>query len=309
MTYAAPEVIASQDRKAYTQACDLWSMGVLTYVMLCGKPPFWGTREQHYRSAKNERYPFKGDPWDKMNPDCLDFVRVLLKADPAKRLTMNDCLSHNWLKNPPPENSSQTASVLGNLKNFTAQTTFTRLCITAVARQLDHKHLKDIHQVFKELDSDGNGVLSVDEVRKGIGALGGDVAKVEELFSKMDMDGSKNIDYTEFCAAAMGEKAVSQDEMLWAAFKTFDVDNSGSISVENLRQILDNADVQDQWSAETCKDVGQEIVSRFDSDGDGLICFEDFQKMMSKNWNKAHDETMKAHNILAQVAALDISTL
>lgn len=314
MTYAAPEVIASQDRKAYSEACDLWSIGVLTYVMLCGKPPFWGTREQHYRAAKNERYPLKDDPWDKMNPDAIDFVKRLLKADPNKRLPITECSQHNWIKNQATlsDSSSVSVGVMNNLKNFTNQTTFTKLCITAVARQLDHKHLKDIHQVFKELDADGNGVLSVDEVRAGIRKIGGDSADVEcveQMFKKMDMDGSKSIDYTEFCAAAMGEKAVSQDEMLWAAFKTFDVDNTGTISVDNLKTLLDNADVQNEWSPEVCREVGQDIVTKYDSDGDGNISFADFQKMMEKNWSKSQTHNVNARDILAQVNSLDLSAI
>merc|ERR1719310_1364824 len=119
MTYAAPEVIASQDRKVYTEACDIWSKGVLTYVMLCGKPPFWGTREQHYRAARNERYPFSDPPWDTMNPQAKDFVRGCLKATPADRLPIGDCVKHPWVVSASTEGSTEHRSaVIGNLKCF-----------------------------------------------------------------------------------------------------------------------------------------------------------------------------------------------
>merc|ERR1719408_586717 len=169
MTYAAPEVISSQDRKVYTEACDLWSTGVMTYVMLCGKPPFWGTREQHYKAAKNERYPFKDAPWDKMNNQAKDFVARLLKASPSKRMPIKDACAHQWLHSQHHDHatSEASASVFASLQNFTAQSTFKRMCITAVARQLDHTHLKDIHQVFRDMDQNGDGVLSLEEVKSG----------------------------------------------------------------------------------------------------------------------------------------------
>merc|ERR1719446_1883523 len=133
MTYAAPEVIASKDQFIYTEACDIWSLGVLTYVMLCGKPPFWGQRKQLYNTAMNERYPFKGDPWDKMNPDAKDFIKKLLRAKPENRPNISAVVQHPWLLSPPAESCSKTnQTVLSNLKNFAAKSTFSRLCITAV---------------------------------------------------------------------------------------------------------------------------------------------------------------------------------
>jgi len=314
MTYAAPEVISSQDRRSYTEACDLWSMGVLTYVMLCGKPPFWGTREQHFKAAKNERYPFRDDPWDRMNPQAKDFVKQLLKAKPENRLKIKECVTHPWLATPPAETSECASGVLANLKNYSAQSTFSRMCITAVARQLDHKHLKDIHQVFRSMDKDGNGVLSIAEVTEGIKALGGDASNVQQIFHNIDMDGSNQIDYTEFCAAGLGEKTSLQNDVIWAAFKTFDVDNTGDISVENLRTILDNADVQDVWSADVCKQVGEEVIAKFDKDGDNRIGFEDWRELMTRCWTTKKAETptgkdaqrdsIGAYDILLKVSEL-----
>merc|ERR1719440_1124922 len=223
-------------------------------------------------------------------------------------MNCSDACAHEWLKSAP-ENASvcaeTSATVMNSLKAFAGQSTFTRLCITAVARQLDHKHLKDIHQVFQELDKDGNGVLSIAEVKEGIGKLGaGEGTDVDKLFSTMDIDGFKQIDYTEFCAAAMGERATNQDDILWAAFKTFDVDNTGDLTVDNVKTILDNSDMQDSWTPEVCKEVGMEVIKSFDSAGDGKITFDDFKAMMTKCWNKSNDKSVNALSILSQVSML-----
>jgi len=292
-TYAAPEVICSKELKAYTEKCDLWSLGVLTYVMLCGKPPFWGSQRQHIKNAQAENYPFKGEPWDRMNPKAKDFVHKLIKANPSDRLPIDQVIAHPWLVNrmtDPTHEAENTVQILKNLRQFGTVSTFTRMCITAVAKQLDHKNLRDIHQVFRDMDTEGDGVLSLDEVSNGFKKIFGEDSveykQVGTMFESLDLDGSGNIDYTEFCAAGLGQKQSMQDEILWAAFKTFDLDNTGYIKKSDLQQILDEADVQDIWTPDVCKIVGEEIVDHFDHDGDGQINFGDWKKMMERSWER-----------------------
>lgn len=319
-TYAAPEVITSNNQKAYTAACDLWSLGVLTYVMLCGKPPFWGSQSQHLYNAKHERYPMKGSPWDKMNGDAKDFIKDMLRADPAKRRPITSVIVHPWLTKAVEAEScdADTEEVMNNLRQFSGTSTFERMCISAVARQLDHTHLKDIHGVFRGMDANGDGVLSFKEVSDGFKKIFGEdseeAKKATELCATLDFDGSKCIDYTEFCAAGLGQKAHTQDEVTWAAFKTFDQNNSGYIERAELQQVLDVADMQDVWTADVCKKVSQEMMQVFDNDGDGRISFEDWKAIMLRCWDRKADgsgvtmaETgggLNAYQLLQQVSAL-----
>lgn len=299
-TYAAPEVILSQNIKTYTQACDLWSLGVLTYVMLSGKPPFWGSQHQHLRNAQAEKYPMSGSPWDRMNPDAKNFVRGLIKANPAKRMTIDQVCAHPWLVNAKQTMGSggggddNTTAVLNNLRRFGNASTFSKMCITAVARQLDHNHLKNIHSVFRELDINGDGTLSIEEVSQGFknmfGADSREYKEVRDLYEDMDLDGSDAIDYTEFCAAGLGQKASTQDDVTWAAFKAFDVDNSGYVEVKDIQEILDIADVRDAFSADVCKQVAEEILSQFDQDKDKKISFEDWKALMQQCWGKSTED-------------------
>jgi len=237
-------------------------------------------------------------------------------------MTCVEAVAHQWLIEATVSGSTDStvsASVLKNLGNFCAQSTFKRMCITAVARQLDHKNLKDIHQVFREMDVNGDGVLSVEEVSNGIKKISGeavDTSKLTEIFSRMDLDGSQTIDYTEFCAAGLDEKTSTQDDMIWAAFKTFDLDNSGFVTIDNLKTILDSADMKDVWSSTVCTEVGKEIVDKFDADGDGKISFEDWRGIMTSCWSKnANTEQngeaagVAAYDILNKVSSLKMETL
>jgi calcium-dependent protein kinase len=318
-TYAAPEVILSRNIKAYTAACDLWSLGVLTYVMLCGKPPFWGSEANHLRNARHERYPITGAPWDTMNPQAIDFVKVLIKADPNKRMAIDALVQHEWLNtNESRASAETTAGVFGNLKQFSNANTFSKMCITAVARHLDHKDLKGIHQVFRDIDVNGDGVLCSEEIGNGFRRIFGEnseeAKKIDSIFKSLDLDGSNSIDYTEFCAAGLGQRATTQDDVTWAAFKTFDIDNSGFVERSDINELLDRADVRDAWSSEVCQEVAMEIVAKFDKDGDGKICFEDWKKLMRDAWdnhnapvqgeNPTAEGGISAYELLAQVNKL-----
>jgi calcium-dependent protein kinase len=291
-TYAAPEVIQSNNITAYTAKCDLWSLGVLTYVMLSGKPPFWGNHQQFVAKQKKEQYPLKGDPWDKMPQSAKDFVKKLLKANPDERLAIDKVVVHEWLATIAPSGADDIVAkdVLQNLRHYSGATTFERLCITAVARQLDHKNLTEVHHVFRDMDSNGDGVLSLKEVQSGFARIFGnsspEVKQLQDVFEKMDLDGSNTIDYTEFCAAGLGQRTSSQDSVLWAAFKAFDKSNTGFIEKEDLKALLDNADVQDTWTEDVCHEAATEIIAQFDKDGDARICFEDWKTLMEKCWSR-----------------------
>lgn len=326
-TYAAPEVMTSRNVTAYSEACDIWSLGVVTYVMLSGKPPFWGTEKQHLACAKAERYPMKDAPWPTTSPEGKDFIRKMLRANPANRPDIEEVASHAWLtKSDFVENLEAQAGVLTNMKKFSNTGVFQAMCISAVARQLDHRHLKDIHKVFREMDVNGDGYLCIEEVRSVFRKLHGEDSPefqaLEQTFKGLDLDGSGIVDYTEFCAAGMGSHVASQEDAIWAAFKAFDVDNTGKIERRELREILTNADVKKAWGADVCDKVSS-IVDKYDKDGDNAIDFDEWMLVMRQCWNESREgdaEVAKAtekpgsssswaYEMLLQVNALDPSAI
>lgn len=295
--YAAPEVTSSRNVKAYTSACDLWSLGVLTYVMLCGKPPFSGSGEQRFEQAMQEKYDMSGSIWDAVSDNAKDFVTGLIKTDPKERLPIDIAAMHPWLctKHLARDNSVDL-QVLTNIREFADQSICAAVCVTAVAKHLNHQGLRDIHEVFRRLDRNGDGVLSLDEIKIGFrdifGADSKQYKEVEKAFGSMDIDHSGFIDYTEFCAAGLGEQASQQEDAIWAAFKAFDYDNTGRISQEELRTVLQNADVNHAWTPWVCEAAVQEFIQKFDEDGDGYIEFDEFLAFMRRNWGGSRDLEM-----------------
>jgi len=93
--YVAPEVIKAE---AYSKDVDMWSIGVITYFILCGYPPFMGENlQQIFEVIQNCEYEFPSNDWDKISGNAKDFIKLLLVADPTKRLTAELALKHPWL--------------------------------------------------------------------------------------------------------------------------------------------------------------------------------------------------------------------
>merc|ERR1712176_1023893 len=101
-------------------------------------------------------------PWDTVTDGAKDFVKCLIKANPADRLTSEKLLDHPWLiarcRHAGGANEHDMRTVVQNLRIFSEKCAFSRMLITAVARQLDHTSLRSIHQVFKCMDTNCDGV-------------------------------------------------------------------------------------------------------------------------------------------------------
>jgi len=93
--YVAPEILRKQ---LYTQACDMWSLGVILYILLCGFPPFGASNvKELYRKIRRVDFSFPKPYWSDISEDAKDLVRHLLNGDPMKRYKPKDVLKHKWI--------------------------------------------------------------------------------------------------------------------------------------------------------------------------------------------------------------------
>uniref|UniRef100_A0A0N5BGX6 non-specific serine/threonine protein kinase n=1 Tax=Strongyloides papillosus TaxID=174720 RepID=A0A0N5BGX6_STREA len=97
--YVAPEVLSSSK---YCKSRDVWSVGIITYILLCGYPPFYSNNGQPISPGmkariKKGQYDFPAPEWDTVSAVAKDFVKKLLEVDPANRLTIKEALKHKWI--------------------------------------------------------------------------------------------------------------------------------------------------------------------------------------------------------------------
>lgn len=280
--YVAPEVL----KGSYGVPCDVWSLGVLLYVLLCGRPPFGGdTDEEILRSVKRGTFDFNKPAWMAISDDAKDLIRKVLVSHPEERYTAEQVLRHPWVDKLAPKASSAalSAAAFGNLRGFHAQGKFKKAALTAMAKHLGDSAIQDLKEMFFALDADGNGTITIEELQDGIKKMGMEVPEnLMKIMSDVDSDGSGEIDYSEFLAATLDRRHYMCEDVCWAAFRTFDLDGNGQITKEELLEVLTgNASENIEEMLGMQREEIEQIIRDADVDGDGEIDFEEFVLMMS----------------------------
>ncbi|XP_025809940.1 calcium-dependent protein kinase 14 isoform X2 [Panicum hallii] len=273
--YIAPEVL----KRSYGPEADIWSVGVIVYILLCGVPPFWAESEHGiFNAILRGQVDFTSDPWPRISHGAKDLVRKMLNPDPKQRISAHDVLNHPWIKEDgeAPDTPLDNA-VLGRLKQFRAMNQFKKAALRVIAGCLSEEEIRGLKEMFKSMDSDNSGTITVDELRRGLAKKGTKLseAEVHQLMDAADADGNGTIDYEEFITATMHMNRMDRDEHLYTAFQYFDKDNSGYITMEELEQALREKGLLDG------RDI-KEIVAEVDADNDGRINYTEFAAMMRK---------------------------
>jgi calcium-dependent protein kinase len=285
--YVAPEVVNGK----YNELCDMWSMGVIMYILLSGSPPFsGGGDEEIIKNVTRGVYYFEEDPWPDITGGAKDLIAKLLVKNIEKRLSANTALEHEWILAGNSNTNLATISkaALSNLKKFRSKNKLQKAALTVIACEVGGKELMDLKNTFLELDTDNSGVLSMEEIRTGLKKAGFKNVpdELKKVMDSVDADGSGMIDYTEFIAASMSQRDFLQEEVCWKAFRVFDKDGNGFISPQELEEVLgrdEGVDMEGQFNR--TKDEIASIVKECDTDGDGNISFEEFLAMMKKEEN------------------------
>ncbi|ONM37119.1 Calcium-dependent protein kinase 17 [Zea mays] len=202
----------------------------------------------------------------------------MLTSDPKKRISAYDVLNHPWIKEDgeAPDTPLDNA-VMNRLKQFKAMNQFKKAALRVIAGCLSEEEIRGLKEMFKSMDADNSGTITVDELRRGLAKQGTKLseAEVEQLMAAADADGNGTIDYEEFITATMHMNRMDREEHLYTAFQYFDKDGSGCISKEELEQALKEKGLLDG------RDI-KDIISEVDADNDGRIDYSEFVAMMRK---------------------------
>ncbi|KAH0456871.1 hypothetical protein IEQ34_014778 [Dendrobium chrysotoxum] len=297
--YVAPEVLK---RKSGPES-DVWSIGVITYILLCGRRPFWDrTEEGIFKEVLKNKPDFHRKPWPTISNSAKDFVKKLLVKDPRARLTAAQALSHPWVREGGLASEIPLdISVLSNMRQFVKFGRFKQFALRALASTLNAEELADLRDQFDAIDVDKNGSISLEEMRQ---ALAKDIPwtlmeprVLEILEAQIDSNTDGLVDFSEFVAAALHVHQLEEhDSEKWqqcskAAFEKFDIDKDGYISSDELRMYIG------------MKGSIEPLLEEADMDKDGKISLDEFRHMlMTASMNSSNAPSMSVPNSLNQAS-------
>ncbi|KAF8772082.1 hypothetical protein HU200_006075 [Digitaria exilis] len=241
--YVAPEVL----HRSYSMEADIWSIGVITYILLCGSRPFWARTESGiFRSVLRADPNFDDSPWPSVSAEAKDFVKRFLNKDYRKRMTAVQALTHPWLRDEQRQIPLDIL-IFRLVKQYLRATPLKRLALKALSKALGEDELLYLRLQFKLLEP-RDGSVSLDNFRTALTRYLTDAmreSRVLEFLHALEPLAYRRMDFEEFCAAAISpyqlEALEKWEEIAGTAFQHFEQEGNRVISVEELAQELNLA--------------------------------------------------------------------
>jgi calcium-dependent protein kinase len=273
--YVSPEILSGN----YTHLCDIWSAGVILYILLSGDPPFNGANDNEiYTKIAQMKFSFPERKWKNISNDAKDLLCYMIVPE-NERYTAEQVLAHPWFKNASDVPLSSIEFNDQNLfMNFVNGSFIKKMGLMFIASRLDENEINNLKNVFSAIDKGKDGQISFEELKKGLLEIKSSHLSEEELkkvFESIDVDKNGKIDYTEFIAATIEGANYYRQERLLEAFENFDKDGSGQISKSELLETL---------KAEKCQEKEiEKFIKAVDKDGNGKISIEEFMTLMKED--------------------------
>lgn len=277
--YVAPEVLKGK----YDYRCDNWSLGVVTYVLLSGNPPFFGSNNKEiFAKVMKGKYFFTGPEWKNVSKKAKDFISKLICVDVNKRMSSEQALSHSFLNNIQLTEHEEVIKVIepkiiNMIKNFRGSSILKKEVMRVIVNNLTENEIKNLREAFRLIDKDNSGMISIEELKKVMQDLGHyhyeeDLQGIMQTFN--EETGEEEINYSEFIAAILDKKVYLNREKLYTVFKHFDIDNSNFITKENLKEVMARG------GRKITTEALENWLNEIDLKKNGKLSFEEFYEMM-----------------------------
>ena len=273
--YIAPEVI----NKNYNEKCDIWSCGIIFYILLTGTAPFQGTNQEIKKKILGLNFEIPLDDIKHISKASKDLLKKLLEKDFTKRISAEEILNHEFFSNfLDDENFKENKNLFDNLCNFHFRDKLQEaIYLYLLNNVLTQNEQHDIINHFKAMDENNDGFLDKKELKDGfekIGKLYND-KEIDKLFEEIDLDGNGKISYSEFLAAAINKEELLSDERIEKVFKMVDKDKNGKLSIEEIEDVFKHNKDFDKYE-------WTELINEVDLNGDGEIDFKEFKILLLK---------------------------
>ncbi len=281
LNYIAPEALQGTLHKKN----DIWSCGVVMYILLSGYLPFAGKTDlETIEAIEKGEFNFDSKVFENISNDAKDLIRLMLTLDYKKRIDARTAIKHNWFKIKLDGKTKEVyktyqKEILNNLRNYQTDHKFQQAVLTYITHNLIAKEeIEDLRHVFKQLDIGGSGRITKEELQSGfldtVGTVVGEM-EMQVLMKNIDQDNNGYMEYEEFLQAALGAKNLLTNENLIHAFNKFDVDQSGDITTNEIRQIIGGEQGIDD-------DSFKELLNEINLENGESITFDRFKSLMKR---------------------------
>ena len=290
LNYIAPEVLDGK----YNEKCDIWSCGVILYILVIGEYPFDGrNKSEILKKIKKGDYSFPNGFIEKSSSDIRDLIGKCLMVNPNERISANEALNHSFFNlydaneffiHVTPAFLNKT---INNIKKYETKNSLQELCLTYFVHNYPNQDdIILINKVFSKFNTSNNGKLTKDELKKGLmkylfkGKKSKAAAEKDAntIFNKLDGNNNGVIECEEFVRAGIDKKLIKNKKVLKFMFDFLDKDRNGEISFEELKEVFSK---EDGNNIENEKNI-IELMKSIDTDLNGQISFEEFYNMMLK---------------------------
>lgn len=274
--YIAPEVFMNN----YNEKADIWSCGIILYTMLCGHPPFCGNKENIIKSKiLHSKLVFPSKEFNKVSNEAIEYIKSLLSYNPEKRPSAEEALNNKWLLSTVNRGNKKLSEyIISNLIKFRSTVGLQKATVSFLANQISiNEEIKKLKEEFDKIDVNKDGEISKNELIKCLEVLYPSqeaIYRANQIFKEIDFNNDGTINFSEFLTVNIQKEKLLNEETLDNAFKMFDIDGNGYITIDELKKTMP--------LEITSKSGWKELVSEVDKDGDYQISFKEFKEMMEK---------------------------
>lgn len=278
--YIAPEVL----NRNYNEKCDVWSIGVLSFILLCGKPPFWGDADKDILSkVKEGKIDMRENEWSLVSLDAINLIKSMLKFDANKRLSSVECLKHIWFRKylfKFPFTQDKILQYYSNIVSFKTDSKyfFQQASLAYMIHHVIQKEeIDQLRKFYSFLDTNGDGKMAYSEIVEGFQRyIEVNEKELLRIFRYIDQAKTGCIEFEEFARACINKQQLLSETNLQTTFTLFTKqDTTKTISCLDFKNILG---LQTKFSDKTWEN----IIKQIDINGDNQIEYDEFKEMMLK---------------------------
>ena len=284
--YIAPEVLL----KSYNEKCDLWSCGVIMYILLSASPPFSGKGDSEIiENIKRGFYDIETKVWQKISNEAKNLIKNLLEKNIGIRISAEEALNHKWFKNLNTKEKlnfvepDKIKKMLQRLTAYSPDKFLQHISLAYLVHNFpQHEEVLNANKLFNIIDTNSNGQINENELKTSLKKLLKNETDemdniIHNIFSNVDGDKNGYIEYEEFVRGCIDKGKFISDDVIKFSFNFFDKDKNGEITCEEIKEILlRNVDKKNKCYEDCIK----KIIKQVDVNNDGNVSFSEFKDMM-----------------------------